>query len=198
MEKRTTFRRTNHIISIVCAIILIGFPTATLWGDAKPSPSENQEIVSKIKRLNEIVETFLHAGQFDRAEKFAKKAKEIAENHLGPYDPEFAVALDNLADFHWARKEFLSAAPLYLQALNIKEKNLGPEHPLLEPTLNRLLEFHQLREEFDQIQPFLLKLVKIKQNTLGPYDPGLIPIIKRIAGIYRTQDDHSRLQPALE
>ena len=169
MKSKTALRTANFIAIFVSAIAFICFSAATVWGNTNFSPSANQNIYSKIKRLNEVVEAFLQKGQLDQAGKFVKKTKEIAENHLSPYDPELAVALDHLANYHWAREEFSTAAPFYLQALKIKERNLGPHHPRLEPTLERLLEFHTSQKEFDETLPFLLKLIKIKENKLGPY-----------------------------
>ena len=183
MASKTTLHSTDFIIVIVCAIAFICFPASTLWSNTNFAPSPNQKIYLKIKRLNEVVETFLQKGQLDQARKFAEKTKKIAEKYLSPNDPELAVALDHLADFHWARENFSAAAPFYLQALKIQERNLGPQHPSLESTLERLLQFHTLQKEFDETLPFLLKLIKIKENNLGPYDPLLIPVINQITRI---------------
>ena len=72
MESKTTLRSADFLIVIVCTIAFICFPASTLLGNTNFAPPTNQKVYVKIKRLNEVVETFLQKGQLDQAGKFAK------------------------------------------------------------------------------------------------------------------------------
>ena len=166
MKNRAAFSKASRITTIVCAIVLICFPASNLWGNPNLSPSANKKIYSKIKRLNHVVKSLLQKGQLDRAERFAKKTKEIAEKHLGPYDPVFAVALVHLGHYHWARKDFSTAVPFYLQSLKIKEKISGPYNPRLIPILKRIAEIYRRQDDLSRLRPLLEWHLRIKEKSL--------------------------------
>src|SRR5664279_1046043 len=84
---------------------------------------------SEWKTLNDEVVSLYRKGRYDRAVVVAKKALEIAEANVGPYDASVAVSLSNLAQIYSTQGQYAAAEPLFKRALAINEKALGLNDP---------------------------------------------------------------------
>ena len=81
-------------------------------------------------------------GRYAEAEALLKRALEIREQALGPYHPNVAQSLNELAAIYQFRGQYAKAEPFYNRALAIWEKVLGPDHPDLARSLNNLAELY--------------------------------------------------------
>ena len=59
--------------------------------------------------LNQEVTGLYRAGKYDRAVNVAKSALEVAEMNVGPYHPDVATSLNNLAELYRAQGQYAHA-----------------------------------------------------------------------------------------
>src|SRR5215469_9368134 len=93
---------------------------------------------SELKALNQRVIELYRAGKYGEAVPFAERYAEGMKARHGPDRPEYASALNNLAELLRATNRLAEAEPLMRRALAITEKSLGPDHPDVATRLNNL------------------------------------------------------------
>ncbi|KAL0397058.1 UNVERIFIED_CONTAM: hypothetical protein Scaly_0154200, partial [Sesamum calycinum] len=122
--KRLTKSSTlNSLGNLICRIDGYG-REIVLGGNFSRHVGEVSElVVMKNRDLMSVM--WLKEGNVEQAEKFFRSALEEAREGFGERDPHVASACNNLAEFFRLKKDFESAEPLYLEAINILEKHFG-------------------------------------------------------------------------
>ena len=90
---------------------------------------------------------------------------------MGPYLPNTAQSLANLALFYTNQGKFEQAELLYQRALAIREKRLGPDHPGTASSLNSLALLYDNQGKYEQAEPLYQRALAICEKTLGPDHP---------------------------
>ena len=86
------------------------------------------------RRFNQLYQ----AGKYAEAIPIAERYVQVIEARHGTEGPEYALALNNLAQLLQATNRLAEAEPLMRRALAIDEKSFGPEHPNVATSLNNL------------------------------------------------------------
>lgn len=79
--------------------------------------------------LNDTAVSLYEQGKYSDAAELAERALKVAEDTLGPYNPQLASFLNNLAVIYYAQGRYAEAEALYERALGITEPSLGSDHP---------------------------------------------------------------------
>jgi len=88
---------------------------------------------------------------------------EMAEGH-----PNYASALDNLAELRYHKREFVEAKQLFERALRIRRKAFGEVHADVAGSLNNLGMLAKARGDYEAAVPLLTRAVDIWEATIGP------------------------------
>jgi len=86
-----------------------------------------------------IIGSFLDdMALYPSALPFKKRALKITENAYGPYHPDVATSLNNLALLYYSQGRYGKAEQLHTRGMAITEKALGPYPPDIATSLNNL------------------------------------------------------------
>ena len=112
--------------------------------------------------LNDEVKELYRTGKYGRAVVVAKKALEVAEENVGPYHPDVAVSLNNLALLYNNQGHYAQAEPLYKRSLKIYEKALGPYHPSVATSLENLAGLYRATKRDKEAGPLEQRAARIR------------------------------------
>ena len=112
--------------------------------------------------LNDEVKELYRTGKYGRAVVVAKKALEVAEENVGPYHPDVAASLNNLAELYRTQGHYAQAEPLYKRSLKIREKALGPDHPSVATSLNNLANLYRATKRDKEAEPLEERAARIR------------------------------------
>ena len=112
--------------------------------------------------LNDEVKELYRTGKYGRAVVVAKKALEVAEENVGPYHPDVATSLNNLALLYDNQGHYAQAEPLYKRALKIDEKTLGPDHPSVATSLENLAGLYRATKRDKEAEPLEERAARIR------------------------------------
>src|SRR5208337_4201009 len=93
---------------------------------------------SELEPLNARVIALYQAGKYAEAIPLARRYAAGIKARSGDNAPDYATALNNLAQLLEATNRLAEAEPLMRRALAIDEKSFGPEHPKVFVDLNNL------------------------------------------------------------
>ena len=96
-----------------------------------------------LEALNTRVIELYQAGKYGEAIPLAEQCAAASKARYGENAPEYATALNNLAQLLQATNRLAEAEPLMRRALAIDEKSFGPDHPNVARDLNNLAQLLQ-------------------------------------------------------
>lgn len=85
-----------------------------------------------LRVLNDTAVSLYEDGKYDEAAELAERALQIAEDAMGPSDPQLTPFLNNLAVIRYAQGKYKEAENLYEKAIRITEQAHGAGHPRLK------------------------------------------------------------------
>lgn len=90
------------------------------------------------------------------------RALRLREEMLGPYHPDTAQSLNNLASLSMELNMYDKAEPLFHRALGIYTKTFGTNHPDVAQTNNNLCNLYQRQgKSFEFIAPIYENTLKV-------------------------------------
>ena len=113
----------------------------------------------------------------------------------GQNDPEYATALNNLAQVLKAMNRLAEAEPLYRRALAIDEMDLGPENPDLATQLNNLAGLLQATNRFGEAEQLYRRALAIHEKSLGPEHQSVSIDLNNLAGLLQDTNRLAEAEP---
>jgi CHAT domain-containing protein/ankyrin repeat protein len=77
--------------------------------------------------LNQEAVRYYNQNKFEKAQSTLEKALALVKTENGENSDNYASALENLADLHYARKNYIACEKAYTQSLAIRQKNKSPQ-----------------------------------------------------------------------
>ena len=112
------------------------------------------------------------------------EAKAIREKVYGKEHPEYASALNNLANLYRVLGQYEQAEPLYLEAKAIFGKLVGMEHPEYARVLNILAILYIDMGQYEQAEPLFIEAKAIYEKVHGKEHPEYAPTLNNLAILY--------------
>lgn len=106
-------------------------------------------------------------GRHGEAERYFKKAVEMAREGFGEDDPHMASACNNLAEFYRIRRQYDAAEPLYRQALEVLTRAYGLHDARVAFALHNLGGFYLSQRKLEQAAECYEQALKMKLEVLG-------------------------------
>jgi len=121
--------------------------------------------------LNKQVIELYRVGQYAAAVPLAERYAEEMKSRYGAEAPQYATALNNLAELYRAHGRYADAEPLYQRAIAITEKTLGRDNPDVGIRLNNLALLYQAQGRYADAEPLYQRSLAITEKALGPDNP---------------------------
>jgi tetratricopeptide (TPR) repeat protein len=110
-----SMRSALLIAALLCSLISAGVTPVGAEGET-------------LQVLNDTAVSLYEQGNYDDAAELAERALKIAEDSMGPDNPEIAPFLNNLAVIYYAQGKYSTAAAMYQRAIRVTEPSLGSDH----------------------------------------------------------------------
>src|SRR5882724_5664276 len=128
--------------------------------------SQSSPAAAEATRLSSLVVTLFKEGKFDEALPLAKQALGITEKLFVEGDPQIDIALNNLGEVYFAKKDYASAKGVYQRLLASKEKKLGDD-VTLSPILDRLAFLFYAERNFHNSEESYKRALFLREKNLG-------------------------------
>jgi CHAT domain-containing protein len=115
----------------------------------------------------------------------------------GADHPEYANALNNLAQLLQATNRLAEAEPLMRRALAIDEKSLGPEHPDVATRLNNLAQLLQATDRLAEAEPLMSRALAIDEKSFGPKHPKVATDLNNLAQLLKATNRLAQAEPLM-
>ena len=105
-------------------------------------------------------------ADFDAGIVYAKRARDIYEEILGPEHQKTAASIDSLGILLQAKGDYEAARLLYEHALDIAKKVLSPEHKHVAASLSNLGALSTLQGKHDEAKTYHKRALVIREKVL--------------------------------
>lgn len=144
--------------------------------------------------LNSLGIIYAQQEKYEQAERYFQQALQIWEQSTEPTNPQFCIALANLANLFWEQEKYTQAEPLFQRVLQIWEQTLGPEHPQVAHPLQGLAELYTKQGKYEQAEPLFQRVLRIREYTLGPEHPRVAHPLQGLAELYTKQGKYEQAE----
>ena len=108
-----------------------------------------------------------NTGEDAEAEEYFRKALAMADETMGPDDPELMLLLTDLTRFYLRKSSFTAAEPLLLRLLEMK-RSKGEDHPEVATVLASLANVRQALGHHESAEQLWRRVLDIRERTLAP------------------------------
>ena len=127
-----------------------------------------------------------------------KRVVEILENPGGEPLPNYAGALNNLAQLYKATNRLTEGEPLMKRALTIDEASYGRDHPDVATDINNLAMLYQATNRLTEAEPLMKRAIEIGEASLGPNHPDLATWLNNLAQLYQATNRLTEAEPLMK
>ncbi|MGO9088936.1 MAG: tetratricopeptide repeat protein [Candidatus Sulfotelmatobacter sp.] len=157
--------------------------------------SAQQGTAAEADQLAKQIDDLYQQGKYADAVPLAQRLIEIRKRTVGEDHPDYAAALNWLAQIYNAQGQYDDAEPLYKRALAIREKTLGPEHPDVGATLNALGELYYGQGKYAEAESLYKQALVIRRKALGPDHADVAESLNDLAVLYDKQGKYGEAEP---
>lgn len=147
-------------------------------GEAMKEPVDKQKLARTLNDLG-VVEDEL--GNFDKAISYQQRALVLISDK--PDSPEYATALNNLANVFKDQHKYDQAEPLYKQVIGIYEKSTEPDSQFIAMANHNLASLYAEMGRNKEAADHFKVALKAAEKSLGPNDDHVIDTISKLARI---------------
>jgi tetratricopeptide (TPR) repeat protein len=130
-----------------------------------------------------------------KAEEYALRYLETANNFFTPMDPIIALGLNNLASLLQDTNRHSEAEPLFRRALKIVEASYGPNHPNVARGLNSLAVLLRQTNRHSEAEPLFRRAHEIVEASYGPNHPNVATVLSNLGLLLHGTKRHSEAEP---
>jgi eukaryotic-like serine/threonine-protein kinase len=166
-----------------------------VWGaTALPLAERSGNAVERAMSANNLGGVFVTQGEYEQAELHYRRALEIRETILGPYDPRVGQSANNLGFVLAHQAEYEQAERYYERALSTFEQALGPEHPYVASSLNNLGGVLARRGEYEQAERHQRRALEIREKALGPEHAHVASSLADLGNLLLAKEEHEQAE----
>ncbi len=183
-------------------VVGLGFASGGIRGmrlraQTAQTSQESPEALEASSLSSSLIKLFKQ-GKFDEALPLAKRVLDLREKLLAADDPQIDVALNNLSEVYFARKDYVAAKKVYERLLKSKEKKLGTDDVSLSPILDRLAFLSYTENDFHRTEELYKRALSLREEKLGPYSAEVGLSLFSLAEYYRFRSDYSNAAPRFD
>lgn len=150
---------------------------------AQAIEKQDKSSLPNLKSMAEQANKKYSEGNYADSAAIWQKILLIVERHFGPYHPNVALSLNNLAEPLRAQGKYAEAEPHFRRALEINEKSLGSDHVDVATSLVNLAGLLRERGDYKAAIPLARRSLVIRVKALGPDHPDTASGLNALAAI---------------
>jgi CHAT domain-containing protein/tetratricopeptide (TPR) repeat protein len=178
--------------SAAVGVALIIFATTFHWAPVACAQSDNPDAL-----YNSVGELY-RTGKYAEAVPLAERYAEMMKSQYGTEAPQFATAINNLAQLYQNQGRYAEAEPLMKRALTITEKALGADHLEVGTDLNNLAHLYAAQGLYAEAEPLNQRALKITEKALGPDHSDVGTRLNNLAQVYQNQGRYAEAEPLMK
>jgi CHAT domain-containing protein/Tfp pilus assembly protein PilF len=159
-----------------------------------PTPAAAQP-ADELATLNRRIVELYDARKYSEALPIAEHYAEGIKARHGADAPQYAIALNNVAQLLRATNRLAEAEPLLRHALAIDEKSYGPEHPKVVVRLNGLAQLLRTTNRLTEAEPLFKRALAIDEKEFGAEHSEVVGSLSNLAELYRAQARYAEAEP---
>ena len=140
---------------------------------------------------------FYKAGKYAEAEVLLKKSMAQREQEFGGNHPNFATAMNDLAELYRAQGRYALAEPLFQKSLAIYGTALDKNHSVIAISLNNLAAVYYAQAKYAQAEPLYLRSLAIDEENLGKTHPDVATDLNNLAQLYQSLGKYPQAESLL-
>jgi len=138
------------------------------------------------------------AEKFEQAKKLYLQALEISESSASPVgQPEYAIALTNLANLYHDVGKFTEAGKRYEEALKLRREILSENHPDVASSIGNLAAHYRSLGRFDEAEQHYKQALAVLKDALGETHPVYGVMLRNLAKLYESKGEPGYAVPDL-
>jgi CHAT domain-containing protein/tetratricopeptide (TPR) repeat protein len=157
---------------------------------AQAIEKQDKSSLPDLKSMAEQANKKYSEGNYADSAAIWQKILLIVEGHFGPYHPNVALSLNNLAEPLRAQGKYAEAEPHFRRALEINEKSLGSDHVDVATSLINLAGLLRERGDYKAAIPLARRSLVIRVKALGPDHPDTASGLNALAAILDEQGNY--------
>ena len=150
-----------------------------------------------LSALNGRVVALYQAGKYGEAIPLAEQFVAGIKARYGENAPEYATALNILAELLRATNRLAEAEPLMRRALAIDEKSFGPDHPDVAIPLNNLALLLYNTNRLSEAEPLIRRALAINEKSYGPDHPNVATAVDNLAELLSETNRLAEAEPLM-
>jgi tetratricopeptide (TPR) repeat protein/CHAT domain-containing protein len=160
--------------------------------------SAQQGTSGDVEKLSKQIVDLFQQGKYTEAIPVAQQLLDIRKRTVGEDHPDYAAALNDLAQLYSSQGQYSDAEPLFKRALAIREKALGPDHPDVAATLNPFGELYFAQGKYAEAEVAFKRALAIREKGLGPDHSDVAESVNDLAVLYDKQGKYSEAETGLK
>jgi non-specific serine/threonine protein kinase/serine/threonine-protein kinase len=133
---------------------------------------------------NTLARTYRSLGLFDEAEPHARRAEQLARDHLGDDDPLTLDSLDNVASVYWQQGRYEEAEAIFRRNLEAYRRLLGADHRSTLTAGYNVGGILLKRSRYDEAIATFGEVLDAQRRILGDDDPDTLKTWDGLAASY--------------
>jgi CHAT domain-containing protein len=174
-------------LSLVCAIMVWGFALAG-------ASAQQTDLGATWTRFFK----FFEAGNYPAALAEAQKYEAGTKARFGTEHPNYADALNLLANVYVLTGRYGEAEELYQHELTILEKTKGATSVPVAGALNNLASAYDLQGKFGQAVAAYQRVLTMREKALGANHPDVSDALNNLALVYKAQGNTTEAASLLQ
>lgn len=138
--------------------------------------------------------SFEKNSQYEKAEQYFLKAKEIFEKINALSDKTYITSLNSLAALYSVMGKFEDAGKLYEQVLDINRKKFGEAYPGNAVLLNNIASQYHKMGNYEKAESMFQEALKISKNTYGEEDARTVSLLNNLGTLYDDMGDYEKAE----
>ncbi|HWA97854.1 MAG TPA: CHAT domain-containing tetratricopeptide repeat protein [Pirellulales bacterium] len=161
-----------------------------------PSPASDDEAkaIAEVAELSRQIGNLYRDGKYAEAIPLAQRVVDLQRKFLGPSNPYYATALNNLANLYKNAGRYTEAEPLFEQAIAVYRQTIGTDAPDFAMGLNNLAGLYEVTGRGTQAEPLYQQVIAINRKALGDAHPNTIAAINNLALLYKNAGDYANAE----
>jgi len=176
-----------------CPLAILLLLALLLAGPPAVHAQQRDALFEAYERGMELFE----AGRYEEAVPHFERALAIAEERLGPDDPELATELVNLGEVYRLVGRLDDAERLFRRALELDRRRADTHPERLAVTLNDLGLLLRMRGRLDEAEQLYRDSLALLEKAYGPRHPDVARVLSNLAHVELARGRPERALPLL-
>lgn len=178
----------SRVVGLALTIVAV----TAIW--AITARAQSEDSIALVKRTFELYQ----AGKYSEAVPVAQRYADMVKRQYGIDAPEYAIALNNLAELYRVQGRHRETEPLIKLALAIAEKAHGSDHPNVGAYVNTLSMVYFDQGRYGEAEPLIKRALAIAEKALGPNHLHFVTRLNNLAELYRVQGRYGEAEPLIK